>query len=115
MVGRAAAEGRRFARVRVVTIPMTDYSRWGYVISQHNNSAGEDIRYLTREQARAVRLPDHDYWLFDSRKLVRMNFSGDDRFLTAEIIEDAGQIVQHNYWRDVAWHYAVRREDFDVR
>ena len=23
-------------------------------------------------------------------------------------------IVQHNYWRDAAWHKAVRRDDFAV-
>ena len=112
MIGQAASEGRRFARVRVVSVPMTDYSRWGHVISQHNSSAGEDIRYLTRDQAQAARLPNHDYWLFDSRKLVRMNFGDDDRFLNAEVIDDCAAIVQHNYWRDAAWHYAMRRDDF---
>lgn len=114
MIREATAEGRRFRRVRVVSVPMTDYSRWGYIFSQHNNSAGEDIRYLTRDRAQAAGLPDHDYWLFDSRKLVLMNFGDDDRFLNAEIVEDAEQIVQHNYWRDAAWHYAKRRDNFDV-
>jgi hypothetical protein len=31
-----------------------------------------------------------------------------------EIIEDPAGIVQHNYWRDAAWHYAVRRDDFAI-
>ena len=62
---------------------------------------------------RAIGLPDHDYWLFDSRKLAWMHFDDtDDRFLGAEIIEDSAAIVQHNYWRDAARHWAVRRDDF---
>ncbi len=110
MIREATAEGRRFARVRVVSAPLTDYSRFGVFCSEHTNAAGEDIRYLTRDQADD--LPDYDYWLFDSRKLMRMHFDDDERFLGGEIIEDPAAIVRHNYWRDAAWHRAVRRDDF---
>lgn len=112
MVRKAANEGRRFMRVRVVDLPLNDYNRFGYAVSQRNNAAGEDIRYLARDLAKAAELPNHDYWLFDSRKLAMMHFADDDRFLGAEIIEDPSVIVQHNYWRDASWHHAVRRDDF---
>lgn len=112
MVRDAAEEGRRFARVRVVSLPLSDYNRWSYVIAEHNITAGEDIRYLVRDQAHDAELPDYDYWLFDSRTLLQMRFDEDDRFLGGEIIEDPAEIVQHNYWRDAAWHLAVRREEF---
>jgi hypothetical protein len=110
MVREAAAQGRRFARVRVVTLPLTDYSRFGVWCAQFTTGAGEDIRYLLRDQAGD--LPDHDYWLFDSRLLVRMRFDDKSAFLGGEVIEDAATIVEHNYWRDAAWHQAVRRDDF---
>lgn len=112
MIREATAEGRRFSRVRVVSVPLTDYSRFSLWGSKLTNAAGEDIRYLARDKARAEGLPGHDYWLFDSRKLVRMHFDDADRFLGGEIIEDSVVIVQHNYWRDVAWHRAVRRDEF---
>ncbi len=114
MVREASCAGRQFSRVRVVGVPLTDYSRFGYAMAQHNNAAGEDIRYLARDRAQAAGLPDHDYWLFDSRRLVVMHFGEDDRFLQAEIITDLAVIVEHNYRRDAAWHYAVRRDDFDA-
>lgn len=110
MIREVSAEGRRFSRVRVVSLPLTDYSRFGVFCSQHTNAAGEDIRYLGRDAAAG--LPDYDYWLFDSRKLVRMHFDDDDTFLGGEIIEDPVVIVKHNYWRDAAWHRAVRRDNF---
>ncbi|WP_370468549.1 DUF6879 family protein [Streptacidiphilus sp. P02-A3a] len=110
MIRDASDKGRRFSRVRVVSLPLTDYSRFGVYCSQHTNAAGEDIRYLPRGEV--AELPDYDYWLFDSRKLVRMHFDDDENFLGGEIIEDPAVIVQHNYWRDAAWHYAVRRDDF---
>lgn len=110
MIREVTAEGRQFARVRVVSMPLTDYSRFGVFCSEHTNAAGEDIRYLTRDQAEG--LPDYDYWLFDSRKLVRMHFDDEEHFLGGEIIDDPSVIVQHNCWRDVAWHRAIRRDDF---
>lgn len=96
----------------MVSLPLSDYTRFGLRGSQFTTAAGEDIRYVDRDTARANRLPEHDYWLFDSRQLVRMHFGGDDIFTHAEVIEDAEEIVQHNYWRDAARHCAVRREEF---
>jgi uncharacterized protein DUF6879 len=110
MIRQATSEGKRFARVRVVTVPMTDYSRFGVFCSDYTNKAGEDIRYLDRSHARD--LPDYDYWLFDSRLLVRMHFDQDETFLGGEVIEDPITIVEHNYWRDAARHKALRRDDF---
>lgn len=112
MVSDATAEGRRFRRVRVVSLPLSDYSRFGVWISQFVNEAGDDVRYLPRGRAEAIDVPPHDYWLFDSRTLVKMHFGDDDRFLGGEVIADPDVIVQHNYWRDVAWHHAVRRKEF---
>ncbi|WP_245667646.1 DUF6879 family protein [Actinomadura macra] len=112
MLQEATAKGRRFARVRLVTLPLTDYSRFGVWCAQFTNGAGEDIRYLPRDEAQAAELPSYDYWLFDSSKLVRMHFDDSDVFLGGEVIEDASEIVKHNYWRDTAWHHAIRRDDF---
>jgi hypothetical protein len=115
MIRQATTEGRRFARVRVVNVPLSEYSRFGFWAAQRTSEAGEDIRYLRRDLAEQLDLPNHDYWLFDSRKLVRMHFGEADKFQGGEIITDAAQIVQHNYWRDVAQHYAIRRDDFEAK
>jgi hypothetical protein len=110
MVREAAAEGRRFARVRVVDLPMSDWNRYSYALAQHNIAAGEDIRYIERNNT--PDLPDHDYWLFDSSKLVTMRFDETDRFVGGELVEGPSEIIKANYWRDAAWHKAVRRDDF---
>jgi hypothetical protein len=112
MVREATAQGRRLGRVRVVSLPLTDYSRFGVWCAQFTNAAGENIRYLVRDRAVTMNLPEHDYWLFDSRTLLRMHYDEKDHFLGGEIIDDPEIIVRHNYWRDAAWHYAVRRDDF---
>ncbi len=110
MVREATSEGRRYFRARVVDLPMSDWNRYSYALSAHNIAAGEDIRYI--ERSNAVGLPDHDYWLFDSSRLVIMRFDEADRFIGGELVEDPSEIIRHNYWRDAAWHKAVRRDDF---
>jgi Family of unknown function (DUF6879) len=119
VVGRPAAvdgyallshDGRR--RFRQLRARRVHARRFGLWASQFTNAAGEDIRYVARDEANDAGLPNHDYWLFDSRKLARMHFGEDNRFLGAEIVEDPAVIVEHNYWRDAAWHCAVRRDDF---
>lgn len=112
MIQEATNEGRRFARVRVVDLPLSDYNRWSFVLAQHNIAAGEDIRYMTRSRAQEIGLPNHDCWLFDSRTLLQMRFDNEDRFVGGEVIDDSPRIVEHNYWRDAAWHHAVRRDEF---
>jgi len=112
MVREATAEGRLFSRVRVVSFPLTDYIRFTMWVAGYTRKAGDDIRYLTRDQAAVARLPAHDFWLFDSRKLVMMNFDEDARFVGAEVIEDPSAIVEHNYWRDAARHHALTPDEF---
>ncbi|MGB6164049.1 MAG: DUF6879 family protein [Pseudonocardiaceae bacterium] len=100
------------ARSATASRPATSCSSSPHQHSDDHNAAGEDIHYLARDQAQAATMPNHDYWLFDSRTLVRMHFDDADVFLGGEIVEEPAEIVQHNYWRDVAWHHAVRRDDF---
>ncbi len=112
LIRAATAEGRRFHRVRVVSRPLTDYRRFGHFRAGYTNEAGDDIRYVDR--AAADELPDHDYWLFDSRTLVRMHFDADESFLGGEVVTDPAEIVRHNYWRDAAWHIATPGDEFAI-
>src|SRR5688500_1475943 len=61
--------GKKIARVRVHEDPPTDYQRWERWIGTWNTTAGEEITYLTRQQATDVGLlpaaGDTDWWLID--------------------------------------------------
>jgi hypothetical protein len=103
-------EGKRVQRVRVVSRPHSDYTRYGLWLCQYNTGAGEDIRYLHRDDAAG--LPNHDYWLLDSSRLYAVRFTEDDELLGAEPIEDAATIVEHGFWRDAAWHRAIPYREF---
>lgn len=107
---QARVEGKRVERVRVVSRPFSDYTRYGLWLCRYNVQAGEDIRYLDR--SRAVGLPNHDFWLLDSSRLYIVRFSDEDELLGAEPVEDVAEIVQHGGWRDAAWHLAVPFDRF---
>ena len=96
-----------------MSVPLTPYSEWGMQIAARSNEAGDDIRYLDRADAGA--LPDSDFWLFDSRLVAKMHFADDDAFVGFELIEDPTVVVEHNYWRDAAWHHAVTRDEFAAK
>ena len=109
-VRRRAAAGKTMSRVRIVSVPPSDYARYAHHAAKANIAAGEDIRYLSRPDV--VGLPDHDFWLFDSSRLYVMHYTNEDASLGAEEITDPATILRHAYWRDAAWHHAVPHADF---
>jgi hypothetical protein len=107
MMRRRTALGQWMMRVRIVSQPHSDYTRFLLDLARVNAAVGEDIRYLPRDQAKDLDLPDHDFWLIDSTRVGILRFGDDDVLLGAEVSADPAVVVRHCYWRDVAWHYAV--------
>ena len=102
--------GRQVRRVRVVSEPHSDYTKFGLWLAKRNVAAGEDIRYLPRPRAQALGLPNIDYWLIDSNRMYLVHFADDDSLLGAEHIEDPDRIRQAQEWRDIAWQHAIPLE-----
>lgn len=76
---QVVSAGVQVQRVRLVSLPYTDYSRWGLDIARINAEAGEDMRYLPRHLTEGIQLPDEDYWLLDDGTLILSVFSADGR------------------------------------
>jgi hypothetical protein len=111
-VAAQVAEGKRFERVRIVDTPPTDGQRFLLASGLGNVAAGEDIRNLTRADAERYGLPDWDFWLFDSRTLVRFVFDEQDTTLGVIVSEDPAEVLAACQARDTAWHHATRTADF---
>ncbi|MEW1724068.1 DUF6879 family protein [Streptomyces sp. NPDC093109] len=104
--------GKRVERVRLVDRPPTQGQLFLLAAAAGNNAAGEDIRNMWRPRAEALALPADDFWLFDSRRALLLHFDDEDEYLGSELIEDPARIVRYCRFRDAAWHYATRREEF---
>ncbi|MEU6936319.1 MULTISPECIES: DUF6879 family protein [Streptomyces] len=105
-------EGKRFERVRLVDQPLTEGQQFLLDSGRSNVAAGEDIRNLPRTQADRLGLPDHDFWLFDSRLVARFVFGEDDTTLGVVLSEDPAEVALACQARDAAWHHATRTADF---
>lgn len=112
-----SAQGKRMARVRVVTEPLTDDARFSLHVARLNVAAGDEIRYLPRQRARELDLglPDEDYWVFDSTTAAIIHFDEDDRPVGHKLIDDPAEIVPRLRWFDAAWHHSVSREEFAAK
>lgn len=101
------AAGKRLGRVRIYDEPPTGYQRYEAWVSRWNIAAGETIEILSRTTAHEIGLPtDTDWWLLDSRAVVRLIFDG-SKLTGAELITDPEIVVQHCAWRDLAVHYSA--------
>ncbi len=98
--------GKRMERVRLIDDPPSDYLRWELWGTPYNLGVGEDIRYLPRTHPIVAELPGHDFWVFDSRTVARLEFE-EDRFLGATLTEDAEEVLAAVRARDAAWHHAL--------
>jgi hypothetical protein len=78
-VRQATAAGVQVQRVRLVSVPHSDYIGWGLDVSPLNIEAGEDIRYLPRHLTEDIDLPDEDFWLLDDDMFILSVFSADGR------------------------------------
>lgn len=114
-VRRWRAAGKRVERVRVVTEPLGDYARFLLDLARLNTAAGEDIRYLPREVATGLELPDHDYWVFDSARVAVLRFDAGDRLVGVEAVTAPEVVAEHCGAWDRAWRRAIRWADFRSR
>lgn len=112
LIMRRTLEGQHIERVRVVSEPWSDYTRFGLNLARLNVHAGEDIRYLERSKAASVGLPDYDFWLIDAHKMCVLRHDEQDVLLGADIIEDPAVVVQHTYYREVARFHATPRAEY---
>ncbi|WP_330232168.1 hypothetical protein OHA40_06555 [Nocardia sp. NBC_00508] len=64
-VRETTSRGVAVNRVRVVTVPHNDYTRYAKHVARLNVQAGEDVRYLPRHLIDSDELTTDDWWIFD--------------------------------------------------
>ncbi len=111
-VAEKTSAGKAFQRVRVLHQPLTDYNRYMLYTCSRNAGAGEDIRYLHRERANELDLPDHDFWIFDSTTLVLLRFTADDRWLGPDLVTEPDVVARHDAWVRLALEQATPYRDY---
>lgn len=113
MIRRDVAAGKVWQRVRIVSVPLSTWTRYGIEVARLSVQAGEEIRYLRRDVAQRNGLTPYDCWLLDGEQLVHLHFNDqDDTFVGAELVIDRDIVLRHQAWRDRAWQHARTIDDF---
>lgn len=107
LVREVTSAGKRIRRVRVVTVPHGDYTRWGLTVAEHNIAAGEDIRWLPRHLIDSDYLTSDDYWLFDDDRVVFTVFEPNGRFAGGVATTDPAIVAYCRAVQDRVWQAAV--------
>jgi hypothetical protein len=88
LIQETVGRGVVVRRARIVSEPVSEYTRFLHDGTFTNVAAGEQIRWLPRRQASDIALPGNDFWLIDDR-LIRWNhFTGEGASAGGEISED---------------------------
>lgn len=95
LVARATADGRSVERVRIVGIPLSDYSRYEFACYPANAAAGERIRVVPRHRLRGSdrSWASRDFWIFDDATVALLNYDADGRFLGAEMAKPVDEYL----------------------
>lgn len=91
------AAGVRNINVQVVDLPLTDYLKFEISCYPMQEDVGREIFIIDRKSASALVLEFQDYWMFDRKNIVLMNYDVEGRFKNAtfpeiDAIELAGYV-----------------------
>jgi len=112
LVRSVTANGRRVERVRVVTVPHVDYTRWGLTVAPLNIGAGEEIRWLPRHRLAGVEVTADDFWLIDRQRVVFTVFTPDGTFSGGAETLDPVIVERCNRVRDKLWALAIPHAEY---
>lgn len=112
LVRDTTATGRRVERIRIVSVPHVDYTRWGLAVAPLNIEAGEDIRWLPRPLLDGREVTTDDFWLIDRRRVVFTIFTPDGTFSGGAETVDPVIVERCNRVRDTLWSIAIPHVDY---
>ncbi|RAY14599.1 hypothetical protein DPM19_12590 [Actinomadura craniellae] len=115
LVSATVARGVRVRRVRVVSEPVSEYVRFEHAMTPTVNlSGGEEIRWLSRSNARDLLIPAVDVWIVDGETALFLYFSGDGDLVGSDTVTDQAMIGPIVKVFSTAWERAIPHEEFKV-
>ena len=111
----AVSRGVSMRRVRVVSMPVTQYIAFEHAITnQVNIAAGEVVRWLPRQHTSWICLPGNDVWVFDDRIVQFYHFSGDGDYLGDGVTEEPAVVRQCADAFLTAWEHGIDHYEFNL-
>lgn len=115
LIVETVSRGVVVRRARIVSEPVSEYTRFLYDGTFTNVAAGEQVRWLPRRQAAGLALPGNDFWLFDDRWVHWNHFAGDGSLTGEEITDDPGAATLCATAFEAVWQRAVPHDQYQIR
>lgn len=104
--------GKIMQRLKIVRRPFTDYTRCLFAWAIPGNvAAGEDYRVLDVTDREDLDLLEQDFWLFDEKTVLLLNFN-DDGTLRGRELADPRELDHYLKLRDTALAESVPFIDY---
>jgi len=114
LIQETVGRGVVVRRARIVSEPVSEYTRYLYDGTFTNVAAGEQVRWLPRRRASDIALPGNDFWLIDGH-LIRWNhFTGEGASGGGEISDDqaAAKLCAEAF--EAVWERGVPHENYKI-
>jgi hypothetical protein len=114
LISQTVARGVVVRRARIVSEPVSEYTRFLYDGTFTNVAAGEHVRWLPRRRASDIALPGNDFWLFDGH-LIRWNhFTGEGASAGGEVSDDPAAAKLCDAAFEAVWERAVPHDQYEI-
>jgi hypothetical protein len=112
-VQSAVARGIVIRRARIVSEPLSDFTRHEHwMTARLNIAAGEQVRWLPRQRASDLALPGNDFWVFDDHTIRFGYFAGDGELTGHEVCRDLDVIKLCLSAFEAVWDRAIPHEEY---
>ncbi|MFD9790925.1 DUF6879 family protein [Streptomyces sp. NPDC059070] len=107
---RVRREGKSKGRVHIVTRPLSDYLRYEFMYYRPHVWAGEDVRIMDVTDRPNPLAGIQDFWMFDRREVVLMNYEEDGTQISREVFE--GDVSPYVEYQRIALAESVPFEEY---
>jgi hypothetical protein len=114
LMTETAARGVTLERLRVVTVPHSDYTRWLLSRTEVRVQVGERVRWLPRHLTGPAGAPQDDFWLFDDDTAAWTTFAEDGEFMGLSITTDPGLVGSFVQARERLWPKGIDHARYTV-
>ncbi|MDT0469099.1 DUF6879 family protein [Streptomyces gibsoniae] len=115
LIQETVGRGVVVRRARIVSEPVSEYTRFLHEGTFTNVAAGEQVRWLPRRRASGIALPGNDFWLFDGRWVHWNHFAGEGSWTGEEITDDAAAAKLCAEAFEAVWSSAIPHDQYEIR
>jgi hypothetical protein len=115
LMEETVGRGVRVRRARIVSEPVSEYTRFLHDGTFTNVAAGEQVRWLPRRRASSIPLPGNDFWLFDGAWVHWNHFAGDGSWTGEEVTDAAAAVELCAAAFEAVWDRATPHDRYRIR